>query len=209
MADVTAVISNRMTVDGVTYTQAASVDADGVVRKGNTAVAVAKVGQLTTRTDNDTGTLTMNASHGITTGVRLDVFWVEAGVRGARRGMTVGTVSVNSVPVDGGAGDNLPTNLNAVTAQVPTEEAFAVTGNDVQFIFAKASKRACVVFADASNVELHAIEEEISGASGGGYQWYAGNGVTNPLAGDAVAKVFYSNGDSSATNAIRVGVGAN
>jgi hypothetical protein len=112
-----------------------------------------------------------------------------------------------SVPIDGGAGDNLPTNLVAVTAQVPTEEAFLVTGNNVQYIFAKSTRRACIVFADSSNVELAAIEGEIDGLTGGGYQWFTGNGVTNPLAGDAVAKVFISNGSSAATNAVVVGVG--
>lgn len=209
MADATATISNRLTVDGTTYTTSLTVSSDGILRKGNTAVAVAKTGQLTTRTDNDTGTLTMTAGHGITTGQRLDVYWTEAGVKGMRRGMTVGTVATNSVPIDGGAGDNLPTNLTNVTAQVPTEEEFLVTGNNVQFIFAKSTRRACIVFADASDVEKGEIHAELEGDAGGGYQWYTGNGLTNPLAGDSVAKVFYSNGDSAVVNAIRVGVGAN
>jgi hypothetical protein len=109
----------------------------------------------------------------------------EGGVKGHRRGVTVGTVASLSVPIDGGAGDNLPTNLTAVTACVPTEEEFLVTGNNVQYIAAKASRRGIIVFADASNVEKHYIATELEGSStvnGGGYQWFTGNGVTNPLA---------------------------
>ena len=120
-----ATIKNNLTVDGTTYTRSASILADGVTRidkTGDNVLAVAKIGQLTTRTDANTGTLTMAASHGITTGARLDIFWTEAGVKGARYGVTVGTVSVNSVPIDLGAGDDLPTNLTAVTAFVPIEE---------------------------------------------------------------------------------------
>lgn len=208
----TATISNRLTVDGTTYTQATSVSADSVIRTektGATALAAAKIGQLTTRTDTNTGTLTMASGHAITTGQRLDVFWEEAGVKGARRGMTVGTVAGLSVPIDLGAGDDLPTNLTAVTAQVPVSEAFLVTGNNVRYIFARATRRACVVFTDVSDVELHAIEGELDGTStqGNGYQWYTGNGVTNPLAADAVAKVYMSNGDSAGTNNVVAGVG--
>src|SRR5678815_5092823 len=111
-----AIIKNNLTVDGTTYSRNTTVTADGVVRMDKTGanvLAAAKVGQLTTRTDNDTGTLTMVAGHGITTGARLDIFWEEAGVKGARYGVTVGTVATNSVPFDLGAGDNLPTNLTA------------------------------------------------------------------------------------------------
>ncbi len=83
---------------------------------------VAKIGQLTTRTDSNTGILTMAASHGITTAARLDVYWSG----GARYGMTVGTVSINTVPIDLGGGDNLPDVNTAVTAMIPTQHAFAM-----------------------------------------------------------------------------------
>jgi hypothetical protein len=69
-------------------------------------------GSLTTRTDADTGEITMStqiAPHGITTGEIVDVVWS----RGWRLGMTVGTVSGNSVPIDGGEGDDLPTVASA------------------------------------------------------------------------------------------------
>lgn len=209
-----ATISNRLTVDGTTYTQAASVTADGVMRRektGATALAAAKIGALTTRTSDTVGELTMAVGHAITTGQRLDIFWDVGDVKGARRGVVVGTVATNQVPFTGGAGDVLPADESAVTAQVPAEEEFLVTGNSVQFIFARATRRACVVFADASNVELHAIEGDLDGTTttGNGYQWYTGNGLTNPLAGDAVAKVFLSNGDSAGTNNVVAGVGAN
>lgn len=205
-----ATISNRLTVDNTAYIYANTVAADSVIRTekaGDTILAVAKIGQLTTRTSATVGELTMASGHAITTGQRLDIYWEEAGVKGCRRGVTVGTVASLAVPFTLGSGDNLPTNLTAVTAQVPAEEAFLVTGSNVQFIFAKATRRACIVFADASSAELHAIEAELDGTTGGGYQWFTGNGVTNPLAGDAVAKVFISNGSSAATNAVVVGVG--
>lgn len=165
----------------------------------------AKTGQLTTRTDNDTGTLTMTTGHGITTGQRLDIYWVDgSGVPGHRRGVTVGTVSGDLVPIDLGAGDNLPANLTNVTAQVPEEDALVVTGNNVKSITVYTPKKGIVVFADGSNVELHFRHHPEGGTV---YYWDLNNGDTNPLSGDSVAKLFFSNGDSTGTNDIQVAIG--
>jgi hypothetical protein len=75
----------------------------------------ARTGVLTARTDFDTGTITMDDSgHGITTGQTLAVWWSTFG-DGQIRGMTVGTVSGKSVPIDGGTGSPLPDVGTAVT----------------------------------------------------------------------------------------------
>lgn len=208
-------IQQQVTVDGVTCRLDFSIvtDAAGprVDKTGDNVLPAAKTGQLTTRTDNDTGTLSMAGGHGILDGDRLDVYWSG----GHRRGMTVGTVAGNSVPVDGGAGDNLPTNLTSITAAVPSEEEFLATGDSLGLIFAKASRRSLVVFADDADAELFAIVGELGGSTGGAYQWRdpaeepvaSDGGVDNPLAGDDVAKVFISNGDSAGTAAVQTGVG--
>jgi hypothetical protein len=206
--------ANQMSLDGQTYRHEFSLVSDVTARvdkTGDNVLAAAKVGQLTTRTDDNTGTLTMASGHGFTDGQRLDVYWSG----GVRRGMTIGTVATNSVPVDLGAGDVLPTNLTAVTAQVPSEEAFAVEGDDLDFIAARSNRRAVVTFTDGSNAELFAVVGELGGANGGAYQWRdpvkppipSDGGVTNPLAGDTVAKVFVSNGDSSGTCIVQVTTG--
>lgn len=79
------------------------------------AVPAGKAGTLTTRTDNETGTLTLEANHGITTGSTIDLYWDG----GARYTITVGTVSGTSVPIgadNSGEGDNLPTQDTEVVA---------------------------------------------------------------------------------------------
>ena len=73
--------------------------------------ADAKTGNISTRTSATVGTLTLAASHGITTGLTIDMSW--AG--GNRAGVAVGTVAVDSVPITGGTGDDLPTADTAVT----------------------------------------------------------------------------------------------
>lgn len=161
----------------------------------NVEVGPAKVGALTTRTDDNTGELTMNSGHGITTGARLDVFWVG----GSRRGMTVGTVATNAVPIDGGAGDNLPVDETAITAMVPTEEVLVATGNDVNGIEAYSSLDGLIVVAQSGGTEIVAIDSDE-----GGYAWSDNDGTSNPVSGASIGKVFFSHGDSTATAKMRI-----
>lgn len=168
------------------------------------SLAAAKIGQLTTRTSNTVGTLTMNSGHGFLTGQRLDIYWVENNIPGHRRGVTIGTVSGDTVPFSGGDGDNLPTNNTAVTAQVPEENEFVVTGDNVKSISILMPRKGIVVFASSGNAEQHFRHHPEAGTN---YHWDYLNGDTNPLAGDAVAKVFISNGDSAGTSDTEVAVG--
>lgn len=187
----------KTVIDGQTYTSEVSVTAE-LAAKFDKSLGAAKTGTLTTRTDNDTGTLTMTAGHGIVTGARLDVYWDG----GCRYGMTVGTVATNSVPIDGGAGDSLPTATTAITAMVPAEEAVGVTGNNVAAMGVYTStptSKAAVVWADGSSATLAACVV----TAGSDYIWTDQDGTTNPLAGDTVAKVFVSHGDSTGTKRVR------
>ena len=157
------------------------------------SVPGAKSGTLTTRTDNDTGTLTMAASHGITTGQILDVFWST----GSRRAMTVGTVSGNSVPIDGGSGDNLPLVATAITAMVPVEETMVFDGDDIVAVAVKSEANGYAVFVSDAPADITtATLSELSAGEGKG--WLLSSGDTNPLAGYNVEKVKFSHSSTSA-----------
>lgn len=70
------------------------------------------VGELTTRTDADTGELTMaTANHGISTGDTVNLTWDG----GSRSDVTVGNVSGTTVPIDGGTGTDLPATSTDIT----------------------------------------------------------------------------------------------
>jgi len=87
-------------------------------------------GTLGTRTDEDTGIVTLSTGHGIATSDIVDVYW--AG--GVRYGMTA-SVSGVAVTVDGGAGDNLPAQDATITAVVE-QTAWEVNfdGDDAQVV---------------------------------------------------------------------------
>lgn len=183
---------------GMTFPCAVTVTADGAVLK-NITVPAAKTGTLTTRTDADTGTLTMAGGHGITTGARLDLYWTG----GMRRGITVGTVASNSVPIDLGSGDDLPGTSTAITAMVPVEEPFVVTGDDAQAVACYSDKSGQIVFAESDNSEVKAYA--MGGALGSEQSavWNSTRDSVNPLASGAITKAFFSHSSSTDSAAMR------
>lgn len=131
MAVYSSTVATSVSIDGEGFSQEGVTDDYNNVQKvalDGDELPLAKVGELTTRTDNETGTLTMDTGHGITTGARLDLYWADgdgAGTPGSRRGITVGTVSGNTVPIgadNSGSGDNLPLVNTAITAMIPHNE---------------------------------------------------------------------------------------
>lgn len=176
-------------IDGVSFTETATVEGE-VNQDVLVDQPAAQAGILTTRTDNDTGTITMSSGgHTITTGMRVDLYWTG----GVRRGVTVGTVSGTAVPIDLGSGDNLPSTSTAIKVAIPTERTFAFDGDDVMAIACKGSCRSQFVIVDVANAELKYYYNHNSKVP----YWYYGNGVTNPLAGTTVATVFVSHGETT------------
>lgn len=188
-----AAVATEVSVVGLSFRRSLTVSTDGAVIK-NPSLAAAKTGALTTRTDNNTGVLTMDSGHGIGTGNRLDVYWTNTdGTQGRRYGMTVGTVATDEVPIDGGAGDNLPADETAVTAMVPQLETFVVTAADVTGLFVGCGGAGTAVFRESDTTLVVAVSTD---GPTDAYVWESTNGATTPLGAD-VADVYLSHGDSS------------
>lgn len=191
----TAVISANIQIGGQTLAENRTLLGEGIINR-NISVPAAKVGQLTTRTDANTGVLTMASGHGFTTSDVLDVYWTNTdNTRGARRGMTA-TVSTNAVTVDGGSGDDLPTNLTAVTAMEPvTEIVPPVAASGFKMFAVAAPVPAHFSVEDADSVLL---TKAFPKATGGQYHWHDESGETNPMAGETPTKVLVSHGEITA-----------
>lgn len=174
------------TVEGRQFIKTYPISSDKVALVDIT-VPAAKIGQLTTRTSNTAGTLTMNAGHGIINGQRIDIFWTTAPA-GITVGATVGTVSGNSVPFTLGTGDVLPANLTNVTVGLPTLETLTITGNDVVSISGYSEDVGVIVLADAST-DCYAMNIR---TAKDGLGWFNGNGVTNPVSAKSLTKIFMS-----------------
>lgn len=174
-------------------------EGDGIISKSVTLPA-AKTGNLTTRTDDNTGVLTMDTGHGITTGQRLDVYWVDGdGVDQVRYGMTVGTVATNSVPIDGGAGAVLPADEYEITAMVPVSEVFLVDGDTVKGIEIFSNRFGTVILMD--DAPAAALVKSLGGSASADnrmYAWMADLEATNPIVGDNIESVYFSHGEITA-----------
>lgn len=195
-------VTTIASVQGFEFRRTAAPETDGAIVK-NPTLGPAKTGALTTRTDANTGVLTMESGHGIGTGNRLDVYWTNAdGTKGRRYGMTVGTVSTNSVPIDGGAGDDLPALVSgtyAITAMVPRLETFPVPAADMEALFVGCGGPATAVFREDDDTPVVAVTVDDANDS---YVWDA-NGGTTPFGAD-VADVYLSHGDSSMPRPVNV-----
>ncbi len=165
-----------------------------------------KVGQLTTRTDNETGTLTMASGHGITTAAIIDLYWAT----GARYGILVGTVSVNSVPIgadNAGTGDNLPTNLTAIVATVQVPFNIAIDGDELGllaiqnlYVSTSAATPSRVGLLDSGEAVIESVPllgntPRVYDIEGGDTNLFTGNPITHAVA---------SNGSSAAASTLKI-----
>lgn len=159
---------------------------------------VAIAGTLSTRTDADTGTLTLSASHGVTDAEIVDVYW-DGGVQ---YGCTVGTVATNDVPIDTGSGDDLPAQDTAITAVVQKAINLAIDGDNadllavvVETLDKSLRTAAHVQLRDSSNAEI----AEIDIVTNVPQVWDIAGGSANPFTGNPITNIRASQGSTSST----------
>lgn len=167
----------------------------GISYSPETPLPAAATGDLTTRTDDNTGIVTLDEGHSIVTG-KVDVYWDG----GLRYGMD-GTVTVNSLTIDGGEGDALPAKGTAVTVANQVSVAAAFDGDNVKALGIQFERRGNIDIREAAASAL--AREQPAGEV---FEWTADSDVTNPLAAKDVATFELSNGDSAGTSTVKVGI---
>ena len=182
-----ATISETVTVGGLTLSETTTVNAENAIIK-DVSVPAGKVSQLTTRTDNTTGTVTGPTGHGITTAQVVDLYWVG----GARRQVVVGTVSGLLIPISGGVGDVLPANLTAVTICPRTAVNVVIAAADLNFLAMQVPASVRGSFALREGGGAYPINQTQNGV----WHWTTGNGEANPL-GAYTSTILYMSHDST------------
>ena len=156
----------------------------------------AKAGTLSTRTDNNTGTLTLGSGHGITDGQIIDVYWSG----GVQRTVTVGTVSGTSVPIDGGIGDNLPIATTAITACVQKAINLAIDGDnaDIVAVILETNDKSLRTAANVQFLDSAAdVIAEIDLVANVPQVWDIEGGSANPFTGDPITNLKASQASTS------------
>lgn len=150
------------------------------------------------KTDANTAACNLPASHGYSTG-KFDVFWT-----GGRRYGVDGTVTVNALALDGGAGTDFPASASAdvvVTQQVVI--ALSLDGDNIEIIgvFLKCDSDDTAVghlqCQDASNDVITNLDLAAGGVSKMANVYNIYGGDTNPFTGDPITQGFASNGSST------------
>lgn len=185
-----AQINETVSVGGLTLSETTTVNAEnGVIQ--DVSVPAGKVGTLTTRTSDTVGIATLGASHGITTGMVVDLYWSG----GAKRGVTVGTVSGLAVPLTAsGTGDVLPAQDVAITVSARTAVPVVVTGDNAKLVALQTPASVRGSFAVLASDDSYPINQIQTGV----YHWASGNGATNPLAGKTTETAYLSHDQTSA-----------
>ena len=192
----TGTMTTQISLAGIIANSACSRTDTGQISHEVTLPA-GNAGALSTRTDDDTGVATVAEGHGITDADTVNVFWAD----GCRYGMTVSAYTGTTVTMDGGSGDNFPTQdtVIVVAAQVTINTDF--DGDDVQMIAAWSSLRAHIDFQNDTPASLCAVELTATEA----WSWVYGQGFTNPLTGDPVDTILASAGTAAETT-LKIGV---
>lgn len=164
-----------------------------------------EAGTLTGRTDNDTGEATLGSGHGITDGMTVDVHW-DGGVR---YGMTVGTVAGTTVPVDGGAGDNLPSTSTPIVVSPANRVNVAIDGDEVDLVAMKLettdasiATQGHVAFYDADNILVAALPLTANRVK----LIDVAGGDANPLTGDPITYAMVSNAHPTSDAVLKMGI---
>ena len=171
--------------------------ADGQIGHELTLPA-AKTGTLSTRTNDTTGTLTMEASHGIVTADIIDLYWDG----GRRYNVVVGAVSGTSVPISGGAGDVLPAQDTAVTAQVQQVIDSDFDADLIVSIGALCPKQRHVCFSESGDVLALALDIGAAAL----WFWLNSGTATNPLEGKTIDDIRVTQASSAATADMKIGI---
>lgn len=158
-------------------------------------VPAAIPGVLTTRTDDNTGVVTVDAGHGVLDTDTVSVFWPG----GARYNVDVTAVAATTISIDLGSGDNLPDEDDEVTVCIQVTEPMEIAdGSTIVGIVAYGPAQSIFQIQEADNTPIMTIIKDEAGV----YYWFDDSGENNPTmvdnpfggVGVDVGKVIFSHG---------------
>lgn len=195
--------SRNVSTLGKTFADVQTITVDSVVVTEKT-VPVAIAAQLTTRTGNADGVITLPAGHGITTGQKVDIYWGDTSIHT----QASATISTNAMTIASGTGDNLPSNLTSVIVCVVREEPCTFASEDLQAIVAGGSTARSTVRFHSSADDSLALAQKIPADRS--FFWdteLEANGYTNPFADEPIGFVRFSHANTANSEVMKVAAG--
>ncbi|KKK73276.1 hypothetical protein LCGC14_2895460 [marine sediment metagenome] len=203
----TATINKTVSIAGLSFTgQTQRTEAGQIGHQLSLAAAVGGEvsDELTTRTNDTDGVITLGAGHGFSTADIVDIYWTDAsGVDQVRYGSVLSADDANTITTSLGAGTVLP-SLNT-TGMIVCEQTIIDSdfdGDLMEMIVSQCTTRGHLDFQDVGNATLVAVELTANEV----WEWASNTGVANPLTGNPVDDIKVSNGSVTSTGTLRIGV---
>jgi hypothetical protein len=158
-----------------------------------------KSGTLTTRTDDNTGVVTVASGHGITASDTVDVYWST----GRRYGVDVTATDATTISIDLGSGDNLPASSTAVVVCKQVVVNKAIDGDALSIlgllidVAASTGFGTRLTFFDAVSAGGSAVGSGIDLDANAPVVYDITGGASNPLTGSPILSFVASNGDGT------------
>lgn len=183
-----------------------------VVRTGDDLIDVevtlpaGKAGTLTTRTDDETGVVTVASGHGITASDTVDVYWST----GRRYGVDVTATDATTISIDLGAGDNLPTQSTVVVVCKQVVVNKAIDGDNLAIlallidVAASTGFGTRITFFDAISAGGSAVGSGVDLDPNVPVVYDVAGGAATPITGNPVLSLVASNGDGTNAATLRI-----
>lgn len=167
-------------------------------------LAPAKAVSGWSKTDANTASGTLAAGHGLTSG-KYDVYWTESGTQKIRYGVD-GTIAVNALALDGGAGDDFATSPTTPVVCKQTQVKANIDGDAVSMLQATidyggqaATGRGHIAFQEADGTPVGVLPVGGLPAAAITACLDVEGGQANPLAGNPIALAQVTHNDTAYT----------
>jgi hypothetical protein len=160
------------------------------------AVAAAIAGILTTRTDANTGIVTVASGHGVTTSDTVDLY--DAAGALIRKDVDVTGVTSTTISIDLGSGSDLPAANEVVNVAKQQTLNCNIDGDAIQIIgvcltVPGAATKGRILFEDAAGDDI----TDLTLTANKGQIYHVAAGASNPFTGDLITVARVSNGNTT------------
>ena len=194
MATVTE--KHEFNVGGVGYASTRTFTASGQVLlnlSSGAELPLGLAGTLSTRTDDDTGVVTLTAGHGITTDDTVDIYFDD----GVAYAGDVISAAATTITVDLLSGTELPTEDSAVVVGKRASHNVDFDGDNLVYFaarFGEGEGHAQAYTSAPASITAEHLESDSP------LVYYDGAGLTNTFSGAVVASISMSSGSTSANS---------
>lgn len=167
------------------------------------AVAAAIAGILTTRTDANTGIITVASGHGVLDTDTVDLY-DEDGLL-LRKDVDVTAVTATTISIDAGTGDDLPAADEVVNVAKQQTLSCNIDGDAIQIIglileVPGATSEGRALFEDAANDDI----ADLTLVANNSQIYHVAGGVTNPFTGDPITRAKVTNGNTTLAGVLKI-----